>query len=144
MPRNASFLLVTAVICNKIGWNIGRIGTKLSGIETLMLVTLHVSRDNKISVPRNSTILICDLFEHGDMLGVPGISRHRFTQVGKGPMEVVPTPDTHDIVVMLYHFSHGLGLLFSEFTSEVLRFYRVQLVHPLPNSILALAIFAHL
>ena len=55
-----------------------------------------------------------------------------------------PSPDTKEVVVQLDHFQCGLNFPLSKFMLEVLDFYKVQLIHLAPNSVLFLDIFVHL
>lgn len=58
--------------------------------------------------------------------------------------EEFPTPNTDETVVFLPFFYFGLGLPSSDFLQGVLHFYGINLHHLNPNSILHMAIFAHL
>ena len=49
-----------------------------------------------------------------------------------------------EVVVQLDHFQCGLNFPLSKFLLEVLKFYRIQLIHLTPNSVLFLAIVVHL
>lgn len=56
----------------------------------------------------------------------------------------IPTPDTHERVVLASFFARGLGLPICRFVKGLLRFYSIDLIHLNSNSILQLAIFIHL
>jgi hypothetical protein len=56
----------------------------------------------------------------------------------------VPTEDTHESVVYVPFLIHGLALPISPFFRGLLDFYKLNLTHLNPNSILQVAIFVHL
>jgi hypothetical protein len=59
-------------------------------------------------------------------------------------MEDIPTPNSTEIVVFSSFFQRGFGLPTSDFLRGLLDHYQIELVHLNPNSILQIAIFAHL
>jgi hypothetical protein len=56
----------------------------------------------------------------------------------------VPTEDTHESVIYVPFLLHGLALPISPFFRGLLDFYRLNLTHVNPNSILQISIYVHL
>jgi hypothetical protein len=56
----------------------------------------------------------------------------------------VPTEDTHESVIYVPFLLRGLGLPISPFFRDLLDFYRLNLTHLNPNSILQISIYIHL
>jgi hypothetical protein len=56
----------------------------------------------------------------------------------------VPTEDTHESVIYVPFLLRGLGLPISPFFRSLLDFYRLNLTHLNPNSILQISIYIHL
>jgi hypothetical protein len=58
--------------------------------------------------------------------------------------EDIPTPNTNEIVVSLSFFQRKFGLPACDFFRGLLNYYKIELIHLNPNSILQIAIFVHL
>uniref|UniRef100_A0A0A9D193 Transposase (putative) gypsy type domain-containing protein n=1 Tax=Arundo donax TaxID=35708 RepID=A0A0A9D193_ARUDO len=58
--------------------------------------------------------------------------------------EDFPTPKTTEVVAFTSFFACGFALLVSSFFRGLLHFYRIELTHLNPNSILQIALFVHL
>jgi hypothetical protein len=58
--------------------------------------------------------------------------------------EDIPTPNTKEIVVLTSFFQRGLGLYSCEFLCGLLHYYKIELVHLNPNSILQIIVFVHM
>jgi hypothetical protein len=58
--------------------------------------------------------------------------------------EDIPTPNTTKIAVFSSFFQRGFGLPTYDFLRGLLDHYQIELVHLNPNSILQIAVFAHL
>jgi hypothetical protein len=58
--------------------------------------------------------------------------------------EAFPTEGTSETVVFIAHIEHGLGVPAGDFLCGLLQFYRIELVHLVPNSITIIATFIHL
>jgi hypothetical protein len=67
-------------------------------------------------------------------------------QVGWRPSagEAFPTEGTDEIVIFLVHIERGFGVPADDFLHGVLHFYRIELVHLVPNSITIIATIIHL
>jgi hypothetical protein len=67
-------------------------------------------------------------------------------QVGWRPSagEAFPTEGIDEIVIFLVHIERGFGVPADDFLRGVLHFYRIELVHLVPNSITIIATFIHL
>jgi hypothetical protein len=67
------------------------------------------------------------------------------TQVGWRPTagEEFPTEGTGETVVFLAHIKHGFGVPAGDFLRGLLYFYRIELVHLVPNSITIISTFIH-
>jgi hypothetical protein len=58
--------------------------------------------------------------------------------------EVIPTPNTKEIVVFSSFFQCGFVLPAYDFLCRLLDHYKIELVHLNPNSIFQIAVFVHL
>jgi hypothetical protein len=58
--------------------------------------------------------------------------------------EVIPAPNTNEIMVFTSFFQCGFGLPVCDFLHGLLDHYQIELVHLNPNSILQITIFVHL
>jgi hypothetical protein len=58
--------------------------------------------------------------------------------------EEFPTEGAGETVVFLAHIKHGFGVLASNFLCGLHFFYRIELVHLVPNSITIISTFIHL
>jgi hypothetical protein len=58
--------------------------------------------------------------------------------------EAFPTEGTSETVVLLAHIERGFGKLAGDFLRGLLHFYRIELVHLAPNSIMIISTFVHL
>jgi hypothetical protein len=68
------------------------------------------------------------------------------TEVGWRPAagEEFPTEATGKTIVFLAHIELGLGVPAGDFLCDLLFFYRIELVHLVPNSITVISTFIHL
>jgi hypothetical protein len=68
------------------------------------------------------------------------------SQVGWRPAagEEFPTEATGETVVFLMNVDCGFGVLAGDFLRGLLYFYRIELVHMVPNSITIISTFIHL
>jgi tetrahydromethanopterin S-methyltransferase subunit H len=58
--------------------------------------------------------------------------------------EAFPTEGTGETVVFLMHIKRRFGVPTGDFLHRLLHFYRIELVHLVPNSITIIATFIHL
>jgi hypothetical protein len=58
--------------------------------------------------------------------------------------ENIPNSNINEIVVLSFCFQHGFGLTTYEFLCGLLHYYKIELVHLNPNSILQIVIFVQL
>jgi hypothetical protein len=58
--------------------------------------------------------------------------------------EEFPMEGTDETVVFITHIECGFGILAGDFLHGLLYFYRIELVHLVPNSITIISIFIHL
>jgi hypothetical protein len=58
--------------------------------------------------------------------------------------EEFPTEGTGETAVFLVHIERGFGIPTGDFLRELLHFYRIELVHLAPNSIMIISTFIHL
>jgi hypothetical protein len=57
---------------------------------------------------------------------------------------VFPTEGTGETVVFLAHIEHGFVIPAGDFLCGLLHFYRIELVHLTPNSVMIISTFVHL
>jgi hypothetical protein len=58
--------------------------------------------------------------------------------------EELPTEDVNELVVFVLYFEHGFNLLVGDFFRGLLYYYKLELVHLVPNSITIVSTFIHI
>jgi hypothetical protein len=83
--------------------------------------------------------------EHIQALATHRLLRPKM-EVGWRPAvgEEFPTEGTNETIVFLSHIKRGFGVPASDFFCGLLFFYRIELVHLVPNTITIISSFIHL